>query len=94
MKTLDGNGGRRVLDSAIADWYDRNAPDDDDHYTQPGNLFRLISDEAKKNAIRNITGAISGIEGLQTIGNHQPSTLPLVQRRPKIRRRNCIRFRY
>ena len=29
-----------ALDATVADWYDRNAPGDDDHYTQPGNLFR------------------------------------------------------
>ncbi|MOA07594.1 Catalase [compost metagenome] len=51
------------LESNVADWYDRNAPGDDDHYTQPGNLFRLMTDEAKKNTISNIVGAMSGIDG-------------------------------
>ncbi|MNY39225.1 Catalase [compost metagenome] len=51
------------LESNVADWYDRNAPGDDDHFTQPGNLFRLMTDEAKKNTISNIVGAMSGIDG-------------------------------
>ncbi|MND28813.1 Catalase [compost metagenome] len=51
------------LESNVADWYDRNAPSDDDHFTQPGNLFRLMTDEAKKNTISNIVGAMSGIDG-------------------------------
>lgn len=51
------------LDNNRADWYDRNAEGENDHYTQPGNLFRLMDDEAKKNTISNIVGAMSGIEG-------------------------------
>jgi len=51
------------LDSLVADWYDRNAEGENDHYTQPGNLFRLMDDEAKKNTINNIVGAMSGITG-------------------------------
>lgn len=51
------------LDSTLADWYDRNAEGDNDHYTQPGNLFRLMSEEQKQHTISNIVGAMSGIEG-------------------------------
>ncbi len=51
------------LESTIADWYDRNAENENDHYTQPGNLFRLMTDEAKANTIHNIVGAMSGITG-------------------------------
>ena len=51
------------LESLTADWYDRNAPGEDDHYTQPGNLFRLMDDGAKQNTIKNIVGAMSGIDG-------------------------------
>lgn len=51
------------LDSLVADWYDRNAEGENDHYTQPGNLFRLMDDEAKKNTINNIVDAMSGITG-------------------------------
>lgn len=50
------------LDSAIADHYDRNA-NDDDHYTQPGDLYRLLDQEQKNHLIANIVGAMSGIEG-------------------------------
>lgn len=51
------------LESSLADWYDRNAPGEDDHYTQPGNLFRLMSDSEKRNTVSNIVGAMSGISG-------------------------------
>ena len=42
------------LEASIADWYDRNAPGDDDHYTQPGNLYRMMPPEAKTATINNI----------------------------------------
>lgn len=48
---------------AEADWFDRNAPGEDDHYTQPGNLFRIMDDQAQQNLISNIVGAMSGIDG-------------------------------
>lgn len=52
------------LDSAIADWYDRNAPGENDHYTQPGIFWRkVLGDQDKKNLVSNIAGAMSGIEG-------------------------------
>jgi len=51
------------LENSRADWYDRNAEGENDHYTQPGNLFRLMDEQAKKNTISNIVGAMSGIEG-------------------------------
>lgn len=51
------------LESNRADWYDRNAEGENDHYTQPGNLFRLMDDQAKQNTINNIVGAMGGIEG-------------------------------
>ncbi|MDR2282363.1 MAG: catalase [Sphingobacterium sp.] len=50
------------LDSTIADHYDRNA-NDDDHYTQPGDLYRLLDEEQKNHLVENIVGAMSGIEG-------------------------------
>ncbi len=52
----------KVVD-AEADWFDRNAPGEDDHYTQPRNLFRIMDDQAQKNLISNIVGAMSGIDG-------------------------------
>ena len=52
------------LDSNIADWFDRNAPGEDDHFTQPGMLFRnVMTDAEKKNTINNIIGAMRGIDG-------------------------------
>ncbi|NOY96328.1 MAG: catalase [Chlorobi bacterium] len=50
------------MDSDIADSYDRNA--DDDHFTQPGDLFRkVMTEQGRKNTIGNIIGAMSGISG-------------------------------
>lgn len=51
------------LESNVAGWYDRNAVGENDHYTQPGNLFRLLIPEQQQNLISNIVGAMSGIEG-------------------------------
>ena len=51
------------LDSNIADTYDRNK-DDDDHYTQPGNLFsKVMTDIERQNTISNFVGAMKGIDG-------------------------------
>ncbi len=51
------------LDSVIADSYDRNE-NDDDHYTQPGMLFRkVMTDQERQNTVNNIVGAMSGIAG-------------------------------
>ncbi|WP_426670384.1 catalase [Mucilaginibacter sp. McL0603] len=53
-----------ILDSNIADWYDRNGEGENDHYTQPGIFFReVLGDEDKKHLISNIVGAMSGIDG-------------------------------
>jgi catalase len=52
------------LDSTVADWYDRNAAGEDDHYTQPGWLYkRVMTEEDRKNLVSNIVGAMSGIAG-------------------------------
>ncbi len=53
------------LDSTIADWYDRNSRlGGDDHYSQPGKLYReVMDDEAKTNLVNNTVGAMSGVEG-------------------------------
>lgn len=51
------------LDSDIADTYDRNE-NDDDYYTQPGDLFRkVMTDNEGQNTISNIIGGMSGISG-------------------------------
>ncbi len=52
------------LESHIADWYDRNSPGDNDHYTQPGILYRkVMNDEQKKHTVTNIVNAMKGISG-------------------------------
>ncbi|AKD05293.1 catalase [Pontibacter korlensis] len=47
----------------VADWYDRNAAGENDHYTQPGDLFRLMTQEEKQNTVSNIIGSMKGISG-------------------------------
>ncbi|VAW13897.1 Catalase KatE [hydrothermal vent metagenome] len=52
------------MDSDIAGSYGRNA--DDDHFTQPGALFRkVMAEQERKNTIGNIIGAMSGISGIR-----------------------------
>jgi catalase len=52
------------LESTLADWYDRNGAGENDHYTQPGILYRTVmNDYDRHNLISNIVGAMSGIEG-------------------------------
>lgn len=52
------------LDSQVADWYDRNAEGENDHYSQPGIFYReVLSAEDKQHLVHNIVGAMSGIEG-------------------------------
>lgn len=52
------------LDSQTADWYDRNAPGEDDHYTQPAWLFnKVMNDYDRYHLVTNIIGAMSGISG-------------------------------
>ncbi len=52
------------LDSNVADWYDRNGPGENDHYSQPGIFWReVLSPEDKKHLVSNIVGAMSGISG-------------------------------
>jgi len=51
------------LDSNTADWFDRNEHDDD-HYTQPGNLYRIAMNvQDRKNLVSNIVSSMSGITG-------------------------------
>lgn len=49
--------------SGIVDRHDRNAPGEDDHFTQPGNLFRLMDEQNQQNTIKNFAGAMNGISG-------------------------------
>ncbi|QEC53267.1 catalase [Anseongella ginsenosidimutans] len=53
----------RKLSESMIDRYDRNAPGENDHYTQPGNLFRLLSEEEKRHTIHNIVASMKGITG-------------------------------
>ncbi|MBB6612471.1 catalase [Pontibacter sp. Tf4] len=46
-----------------ADWFDRNGENENDHYSQPGDLFRLMTPEEKANTISNIVGAMRSISG-------------------------------
>ncbi len=55
-----------ALDATVADWYDRNAPGDDDHYTQPGNLFRqVLTETERQHLIDNTVTSMQGITGPQ-----------------------------
>ena len=50
--------------STTADWYDRNAASENDHYTQPGILFnKVMNDYERHSLVSNIVGAMSGISG-------------------------------
>jgi len=52
------------LDATVADWFDRNAPGEDDHFTQPGWLFtKAMNDYDRHNLVSNIVGAMGGITG-------------------------------
>ena len=51
------------VQSTIADWYDRNCEGENDHYTQPGNLFKIMTPKQQENTVHNIISAMSGIEG-------------------------------
>jgi catalase len=51
------------LGTGVADWYNRNAEGENDHYTQPGNLYRLMNDTAKHDLINNIVNSMGGIDG-------------------------------
>lgn len=50
------------LKSNEVGYFDRN-DNDNDHYTQPGNLFRLMCKKEQKDTITNIVKAMSGISG-------------------------------
>ncbi len=52
------------LDSITADWYDRNAEGENDHFSQPGTFWRnVLNEQDKKNLVSNIAGAMKGISG-------------------------------
>jgi len=52
------------LDNELADWYDRNAPGEDDHFSQAGDLYRKVMNDAEKTAtVNNFIGALKGVDG-------------------------------
>ena len=52
------------LESTIADWFDRNGEGDNDHYSQPGALYRkAMNDQDRKNLAHNIVSTMKGISG-------------------------------
>lgn len=52
------------LESTIADWYDRNGENENDHYSQPAALYNnVMNDYDRHNLVSNIIGAMSGISG-------------------------------
>ena len=51
------------LGTSLADWYDRNAEGENDHYTQPGDLYRLMDENQKHDLIKNIVHSMKGIDG-------------------------------
>lgn len=51
------------LDSNVADSYDRNE-NDDDHFSQPGALFRkVMTDNERQNTVNNFVSSMKGITG-------------------------------
>ena len=51
------------INSHFADWYDRNCEGENDHFSQPGKLFNLMTQDEKKSTIHNIVYVMSGISG-------------------------------
>jgi catalase len=52
------------IDQNIADYYDRNAPGENDHYSQPGEFWRrVLNPEEKANTICNIVESMRKIDG-------------------------------
>ena len=57
-------GNAVELDSTAGDWYDRNGPGENDHFSQPGIFYReVLGEQDRKNLVSNIVGAMSGIKG-------------------------------
>jgi catalase len=53
------------INSHFADWYDRNCEGENDHFSQPGKLFEIMTLEERQNTIDNIVDSMSGIHGSQ-----------------------------
>ncbi|WP_234735627.1 catalase [Tellurirhabdus bombi] len=64
----------QTLESTLADWYDRNGPGENDHYTQPGQFYsKVLSDVDRVHLVQNIVNSMKGIDGprKQDIVNRQ-----------------------
>jgi catalase len=65
---IGADGGYQELPlqlySGYVGTYDRNAPGEDDHFSQPGEFYReVLSPDAKASLVKNIVGAMSSITG-------------------------------
>jgi len=50
--------------SLVADWYDRNGENENDHYTQAGDLFRKVfNDEERTTQVNNFLGSLKNVSG-------------------------------
>ncbi len=63
--------------SGDADRY--NHRDGNDDYTQPGNLFRLMSPAQQQQLFTNIAGAMNGVPEIPCAANSRISTKPIPQ---------------
>lgn len=58
--------------------------DHDDHYTQPGDLYRLLSEEERARLVSNIVGAMTPVESeeikLRQIGHFYKADLEFGRR--------------
>lgn len=53
-----------IFKSNVADWFDRNAASENDHYSQPGMLYNKAMNETdRKNLASNIIASMKGIKG-------------------------------
>ncbi|MEC4115169.1 catalase [Myroides pelagicus] len=51
------------LFSDVADRFDRNGEGESDHFSQPGNLYKIMTAEEKTSTINNIVDSMSAIDG-------------------------------
>ena len=50
--------------SLVADWYDRNGENENDHYTRAGDLFRKVFNNEERTAqVNNFLGSLKGVIG-------------------------------
>ena len=51
------------LNSVIADRFDRNGEGENDHFSQPGKLYEIMTADQKTNTVANIVAAMGGVDG-------------------------------